>query len=197
MAMESYPLYWPDGWKRTPPSYRIQNNQFRQALGKYRDDLYNELDRLHAARQIVSTNIQTRGDGKLYATWKEPDDPGVAIYFRWNDKSMTMACDKYATVAQNIRAITLTIQAIRGIDRWGASDMMERAFRGFAALPEAPWKQVLGFHNGDEVSKEIIEKKFVELAKIYHPDKEGGDEEKFREAVRAREAALASLGLLR
>ena len=113
MKIESYPLYWPEGWKRTPANHRAANNQFKGTLGKYREDLYDELGRLWAKKQIVSSNISTRGDGKLYATFREPSDPGVAVYFEWRDKQMCFACDKFVTVAQNIRAITLTIGAIR------------------------------------------------------------------------------------
>src|SRR3546814_19053229 len=48
---------------------------------------------------------------------------------------MTFACDRWDTVRDNVRAIGKTIEAIRGIERWGASDMMERAFSAFEALP--------------------------------------------------------------
>ena len=62
---------------------------------------------------------------------------------------MTFACDKWDKVKDNINAIANTIAAIRGIERWGASDMMERAFSAFEALPPPmsglrPWYDLLG-----------------------------------------------------
>jgi len=47
-----------------------------------------------------------------------------------------LACDLFTEVRLNMHAIGLTIQAMRQIERCGASSMLERAFRGFmAALP--------------------------------------------------------------
>lgn len=194
--LESYPLCWPDGWKRMPLGQRVHNGSFKQSLARYREDLYDSLDRLGATRQIVSSNVPIRGDGKLYANSSEPSDSGVAVYFQWRSKRMCFACDKFQTVAQNIRAITLTIEAIRGIERWGASDMMERAFRGFTAIEAHPWKTTLGIEEGHPVSKDLIEERFRAMARVHHPDV-GGNEEKFKDLTHAREAGLASLGVTR
>ena len=46
-----------------------------------------------------------------------------------------IACDLFKEVRLNINAIRLTIAAIRQIERCGASSLLERAFKGFAALP--------------------------------------------------------------
>ena len=46
-----------------------------------------------------------------------------------------------------MQAIAKTIEALRGINRWGTGDMMEAAFKGFSALPapdtNKPWREVL------------------------------------------------------
>lgn len=48
----------------------------------------------------------------------------------------SLACDLFKEVRLNMHAIGLTIEAMRQIERCGASSMLERAFRGFiAALP--------------------------------------------------------------
>ena len=83
---------------------------------------------------ILSTNIPLRNDGLPYANSREPNDPGVAVYFQHKKREMCFACDAFKTVRENAYSIGKTIEALRGIERWGASDMMERAFRGFAAL---------------------------------------------------------------
>jgi len=136
-----------------------------------------------------------RDDGLLRANMK-PDggDPGVAVYFKRNGRDMVFACDKFIESSDNIYAIAKTIDAMRGIERWGASDMMERAFTGFAALPEKTsqsWRDVLGLHV-DPITIESVEHRFKELARTYHPDL-GGDADQFRQIVQAREDARKEL----
>lgn len=150
-----------------------------------------ELSQLGAREAILSTNVPVRGDGLPYATAKEPADPGAAVYFNYKNKPMCFACDQYDMVRCNMWAIRLTIHALRGIERWGSSDMMERAFRGFTALPQASWQSVLGL-NGNSTAADV-EEAFKRLAHVHHPDK-GGDASRFREIVKAREEALRKLG---
>lgn len=52
------------------------------------------------------------------------------------DHEYVLACDLFREVRLNMHAIGLTVEAMRQIERCGASSMLERAFRGFmAALP--------------------------------------------------------------
>ncbi len=141
--IENFPLYWPEGWKRTPYSRRIRS-VFRKTIGVVRSFLLHEISLLGGSKVVVSTNIPTRNDGLFYASAREPEDPGVAVYFDYQKRPMCFACDQYETVRENLQAVAMTIEALRGIERWGASDMLERAFRGFAALPAASWRSVLG-----------------------------------------------------
>lgn len=46
-----------------------------------------------------------------------------------------IACDQFREVRLNLAAIGLTIKAIRQIERCGTSSLLERAFKGFSALP--------------------------------------------------------------
>ncbi|HEX3747556.1 MAG TPA: J domain-containing protein [Bryobacteraceae bacterium] len=75
---------------------------------------------------------------------------------------------------RHIYAIGKTIEALRGIERWGTGDMVEQAFTGFVALPapKSPW-DVLGVHPGS--STEEIERAFRVLAKGLHSDTGGSD----------------------
>ena len=91
-------------------------------------------------------------------------------------------------------AIAKTIGALRGIERWGAKEMVNAAFRGFKALPmggdaimTATPHQVLGVAPG--ASKEEITAAYKELAKKYHPDV-GGDHSKFVEIKNAYELLI-------
>ena len=195
--IESYPLYWPEGWKRTDPARRKAQPLFRKNFGGNRDELLTEIDRLGGRKIILSTNIPLRNDGLPYATFREPQDPGVAVYFDYRDRPMCFACDQYAHVTENVRAIALTIGALRGMERWGASDMMERAFRGFAAIEDQTfrsWREILGFKPGAPVAKNDIADAFRRRAQVHHPDK-GGDPGKFRDLIAARDRAMAELGI--
>jgi hypothetical protein len=194
-VIESYPLYWPEGWKRTPANERQARNAFQVSRAQARDHLLRQLDLLWASSVIISTNVPVKANGSFYADTREPDDPGVAVYFKYQGKSMCFACDRYVSVRSNTRAIGLTIEAIRTIERHGASDMMERAFRGFAALPEKatePWRAVLEIGHEAKVSPDEIEEKFRDLALKHHPD-HGGDPDKFRAIVEARHQAKKEL----
>lgn len=140
---------------------------------------------------IISTNIPLRKDGLPFTNAKEPADPGVAVYFQRKGKKLCFACDKYDRVWKNMRAIQKTIEAMRGIERWGSSDMLDRAFTGFASLPapgKREWWVVLGL-NGTE-STDQIKARFRELAKIHHPDN-GGSADTFAEINNAYQEATA------
>jgi hypothetical protein len=178
LTAEAYPLAWPAGW---PRARRKSSAAFNLPFAKARDELMRELRLMGARYTILSTNVPLRRDGLPYAGQKEPDDPGVAVYFMWQGKQMTFACDRWDKVKDNVRAIGKTIEALRGVERWGASDMMERAFSAFEALP-APdgvvtlscW-QILDLEPG--ASEMEIERAYRTKAKAAHPDSGGSREE--------------------
>jgi hypothetical protein len=143
------------------------------------------------SKVVISTNVPLRNDGFPRASAPEPKDAGVAVYFRYKDKDMVFACDKYHYTRENIYAIAKTIEALRGIERWGASDMMERAFAGFQGLPATAsqsWRDVLNLH-APVISKDDVEAAFRQLARLHHPDM-GGDRTKFEAIVQARSIAI-------
>jgi hypothetical protein len=189
---EAYPLYWPDGWKRCA-SYARSHLQGRLTFGQARDRLLRELRLLGAANVVLSTNIPLRRDGLPYADYRRPDDPGVSVFFTYSKRHMCFACDRYHVIEDNVRAIALTIEALRGIERWGASDMIERAFRGFTAITQAAsrsWREVFGFGKEEEVSAGDVEAMFRKLAHERHPD-HGGSDAAMTELNLAREQAKA------
>lgn len=186
---EAYPLYWPEGWPRT--KRRVPGN-FDSSFAKSRDLVVAEIHRMGGRYVVLSSNIPLRRDGLPYAGQTEPSDPGVAVYFEKDGKQMVFACDRYDRTWKNLRAIGKTIEAIRGIERWGASDMMERALSAFVALP-APrdWRKVLGLQNGSPTKAEI-EARYRQLAIERHPDK-GGSADAMAELNNARDTALREI----
>ena len=138
---------------------------------------------------VISTNIELRLDGLAYARRKDPDDPGIAVYFEYKGKQMVFACDRWDRVRDNVRAIQKTIEAVRGIERWGASDMMERAFTAFEALPPPSWRQALGVEPG--ATRDDVKSHYRKLVKTHHPDR-GGDLDQWHRISQAYEAGLAA-----
>lgn len=178
---ESYPLFWPDGRPRTknPSHSRFGkrswglNGYGQNSLtnGRARDQIVSELHALGATSVVISTNMPLRNDGMFYATAKEPDDAGVAVYFQLKGRPMVFACDQWRSLKENAWAIAKTIEALRGIERWGSGDMLERAFTGFSALPGSvakTWRDVLGVDI--EASFTEVRKKYLTLVKEHHPD---------------------------
>lgn len=135
----AYPLQWPSGW---PLTKEPQRARFGLSMDRSQRHLVAEIERLGGTSLVISTNLPVRRDGLPYAGARVPREApggaGVAAYFYWNGRQVVFACDRYTEVGDNIRAIGLTIEAMRGIERWGATGVLERAFTGFAALPPAP-----------------------------------------------------------
>ncbi len=175
MTVEAFPLQWPAGWPRT----RVpQASRFKQTPGNATKFLCQEVANLGGTRLVVSSNLGLRRDGLPYAGQPRPRDCGVAAYFQYRGKGMVFACDRYAQPHDNIYAIGLTIEALRGIERWGASQMLERAFAGFAALPAAvakrEWWEVLGVAPSTHPAD--VREAWKAKAKIAHPDRGGSHE---------------------
>lgn len=191
-GVEAFPLAWPEGWKR---ARRREQSRFRTEFTKARDFLFAEIGRMGGSRTVLSTNLPLRRDGLPYANQPNPQDSGVAVYFRYHEKSMVFACDRFTKVGDNIYAIGLTIEALRGIERWGASDMMERAFSGFKALSsetKKSWSEVLNL-TGHSATREQIEAQYRILARTRHPDA-GGSNQEMAELNQARIDALREIG---
>lgn len=140
---------------------------------------------------VISTNIALRQDGLPYSNRRPPDDKGVAVYFTHKGKQMCFACDRWDKVEDNIYAIAKSIDALRGIERWGSGSMVEQAFTGFVALP-APKNphEILGVKPG--ASEAEIDAAYREKAKTAHPDR-GGSAEAMQELNAARQHAKQKL----
>lgn len=192
--IESFPLAWPFDYKRTPDNKRIRS-KFQQSMEKSQQRLRREIELLGGKNIVISTDIPTRKDGMMYADYmnKKIADPGVAIYFMLPDKIdyTVMCCDQYERVWENIYALALAVEALRGIDRWGVSEFMSRTFTGFKALPEAQssrhWSKVLGCSR--DASPDTIKQAYRLSLQDVHPDK-GGTREAFDEVQRAYKEAI-------
>lgn len=180
----AYPLQWPTGRSRTTDRQvaRFATNTRGGYFGRRShsvseciDAIVHELDLMGAdeTQLVVSTNLRLGARGWPLSNQSAPRDPGAAIYFYFNRKPVCLACDQWAKVEDNLWAVALTLEAMRGIDRWGAAQL-EATFTGYAALP-APeaWWQVLGVPQNADA--DTIQTAYRQLAKEHHPDKGGSD----------------------
>lgn len=164
-------------------------------MTKARDELFRELNLLGVRNIVLSTNLQLRLDGLPRANQKKPDDTGVAVYFTLKDDQKCFPCDKWNRVEDNIWAIAKTINALRGIERWGSKKMVDATFSGFKALPnpnDLSWRQILGIYEINN-NTEFIKSRYRSLVKQNHPDR-GGDPEDFNRIQKAFEEAKKELG---
>lgn len=199
MTASAHPLQWPVGRKRTE-SWRRERAKFDVTFARARDNIVQEIGRLAGKypdpQIVISTNIALRRDGLPLANQRQPDDPGVAVYFLYRKRAMSFSCDRWDRIEHNMQAIARTIEALRGIARWGTGDMLEAAFTGFAALPPPDaaraWWEVLGVAR--DATRGQITAAFRRLASAAHPDK-GGTAEQMAQINRARDEGLAAWGI--
>ena len=197
-AEDAWPLTWPAGQERTAINLR-RDARFQVTIGRARDGLLYELRALGARYVILSTNVPLRRDGLFYADAKapEPSDPGVAVYFDFQPMPSdeitqhAMACDRWRTVRDNVHALGKTVEAMRGIERWGSSEIMRRAFSAFKMLPPVAtdWRAVFGVSGPLEVVKDIYRRR----ALVAHPD-HGGDPVEMAVLNAAMSAAEREIG---
>jgi hypothetical protein len=216
MALSNYPLTWPDGWQRTPPS-KQKYGHFNKRETQHRDGhswsnkkdltvfdgitrVLAELERMGIRRDdvLISTNVPTRLDGLPRSYARKPQDPGVAVYWRKKQDApmQCIAIDIYNDVADNLAAVAATLEALRAIERHGGAQVQERSFRGFAALPQTTtrhWKDVLGLNNlARKVNADDVKAAYKLAALNRHPDR-GGSDDLMAELNVARDQALREI----
>jgi hypothetical protein len=214
MPETSYPLVWPshiprkkirfqsafvskkqvqgfDGPARAMlhARHHVQRNT-RKTLADALLALQLEVDRMRHDKiaEVLSTNLRTRLDGYPRADQAQPTDPGAALYFNRGGQRICMPCDKWNRVEDNIYAIAMHINAMRGMERWGVGTT-EQAFAGYKALTTGEnWWDVLGVERSWPV--ETIQKSYRLKAMQTH--QHGGDLARLNIA---RDQALIELGV--
>lgn len=199
---DCYPLTWPLGVARTKSPVRSSFNPrtYSAAVREVRD----ELAKLNARNVVVSTNLAgdsvRNGDHGAAVYWTGPAGAKSA----WEPHVIT--CDRYLRLESNLHAIALSLDALRGLDRWGAV-RREQAFAGFRALPAGdagptatrPWRDVLGVPTDGWVATAppiaiiaYARDRHRDLIRQHHPDR-GGDAARAAEINAALDQAVAEL----
>lgn len=230
MSRDPFPLQWPEGWARTPNDARerskfhsvntetityganshVRKSKVSLSLVEECKELIWQLDKLGGYNITITSNLPTRRDGHPYAT-RNVDDPGIAVWWMQAGREQVMACDRWEMPAENVCAIKKSIDALRGIERWGSTAIVQKAFAGFAALPPGggtsdgvgsdyvivppaveptkAWKDY--FHVSEAASRTGIKAMYRAFAQQLHPDRVKGDNDRMAELNVAWDQAKA------
>ena len=185
---------WPRPFTKNRTRARFSRN-YQDTI----DLLEKELWRLGAKNvvlQMALTNEQIRLDGKPRAG-AQPSHPGVILCFVGHGKlgAMQYPCDRFDHWQDNVRAIALSLEALRMVDRYGVTSSGEQ-YTGWSKLPP-PDAGSNGFHSQDDALAFLRDYyhgpltpdawgKALRLAEIKtHPDR-GGDPAMFKRVQAAR-----------
>ncbi len=150
----------------------------------------------------VSEN-QIRKDGGVYAS-ATPSSPAMRVAFESKHGPLLYACDKFWQWQSNVRAIALSLEALRKVGRYGVAGHGEQ-YRGWTAISNRlagmTREQAAEFiaHWADwELSKflilsgadDVLREAFRMAAKRAHPDVTGDDGDTMARLNAARDLLL-------
>lgn len=172
----------------TPADRRRSRWTFKASWSDTLRLLEDELWRIDGRNVVIGIGLRegdVRKDGLPRADARPVSHPGVELTFDSRFGRLTYATDAHELWQHNVRAIALSLQALRAVDRYGVSRRGEQ-YAGWAQLaaggPDADRGRVLVERAGS----------LREALRRHHPD-QGGQQADFVDVVayRDRQAALA------
>lgn len=144
--------------------------------------------------QVALNEAQIRLDGRPRADSK-PRHPGVILSFDSKHGPLSYPCDRFDSWEDNLRAIALSLEHLRAVDRYGVTKRGEQ-YHGWTALPppsKAPTmekveavKFLQKFATAAIKNAEEARAAYRQGAMTLHPDR-GGDPEEFKKLQQAKE----------
>jgi hypothetical protein len=143
-------------WPR-PFTRNRRRSPFAAGYSSTMKQLDRELSILSARNVVIQmalSDAEIRLDGRPRAS-AIPDHPGVILTFekpvppgksptgKAYNQTLNFPCDTYTTWQDNLRAITLALDALRRVDRYGVTNFEEQ-YRGWAQLPPGEGEQRRG-----------------------------------------------------
>lgn len=98
--------------------------------------LERELQKLGATNVVIQAHCdgkQIRQDGMLRSDAKVTE-PGVVVSFNSKYGSLSYPCDTFTTWHDNVRAVAVSLEKLRAVDRYGVTKRGEQ-YSGWARLP--------------------------------------------------------------
>lgn len=173
-------LDWPH------PQVRHERSPFTARWPQTRDLLLREADQLGATLLVIELDLSRadlRQDGEIRANARLASGK-VRVSLDTRHGPMRFACDRYHAGAlswqANARAVALTMEALRTVERYGAVHTAEQ-YQGFIAIES----RVGGFSSADEALRWVKSKAGAEAAtatpraayraaaRVLHPDAGG------------------------
>jgi hypothetical protein len=111
-------------------------SQFRVSFSQTIDLLERELGKLAARNIVIQADVEPgeiRLDGMLRADAR-PRSPAIVLSFDSRHGPLSYPCDRYDDWQDNLRAIALSLEALRSVDRYGVTRRAEQ-YKGWTALP--------------------------------------------------------------
>jgi hypothetical protein len=189
-------LDWPEGFDRTSPGERESYpHGFRVSRTSAFENILEELRKMDARNVQVKTAAPHTVDNphRPYAD-RDPDDPGVVIYFERDGQQFAVPCDRWDNLRDNAQAIAKYLDAKRALERYGVQTV-ESEF-STQALPSGDEDVVAGGEPPHEIlevspdaDEKVVRAAARELKKVHHPD-QGGDGERLQQIIAAEEAML-------
>ena len=161
-------------------------SRFGASLSATVETLARELRHLDAKRIVLQLDLRERDiriDGFPRADAR-PSSPAVVLAFESKWGALRYATGEFEDWKDNLRAIALSMEALRKVDRYGVSKRGEQ-YTGWRAIP-----QRTGAFPSREEAARFLESHggFRAGARKLHPDNpETGDEETFKQLVAAKE----------
>lgn len=162
--------------------------------------LKRELRMLQAKNVVIQVAIpehQLRNDGYPYAN-AQAFHPGVILAFDSVHGPLRYPSDRFSSWEDNIRAIALSLEKLRAVDRYGVTRRAEQ-YAGWKAIaaPGAEMTPLQAAHHIAQVSgaavddllrdPEAVRAAYRDAARKLHPDMGHADPTAFQELSRARD----------
>ncbi|OBC11398.1 molecular chaperone DnaJ [Mycobacterium sp. 852013-50091_SCH5140682] len=157
--------------------------------------------------QLAIDESKFRRDGMPRAG-ATPTHPGVILNIEpRNRPALSFPCDTFTHWHANLRAIALTLEALRKIDRYGVTQTGQQ-YRGWQALPAAgdttvaitvdaaaDFLRTVAGEEGRGLDLNTVAQTYRRARANSHPDRHGGDQTQW-DRVEAAAQILRSAGVL-
>jgi hypothetical protein len=209
-------MQWPDGMtvrpiQSWPGEFTAERRRapFSANWGSTIFQLRRELREINARDIVLQVAIperQFRVDGFPRADAK-PDHPGVILSITFEHGNLSWPCDTFLTWQDNVRAITLAMEALRKVDRYGVTKRGEQ-YTGFRAIGSkgstptrfgtvaAAVEYLAGVADVSTSTHDLDEAAIWKRARaISHPDRNRGDQSRW-DIVQEAGEVLRAEGLI-